>query len=90
MFEPLLKHNRDEFERLKRSHIQVVVAGLILAFVLGGSLMLFVYSAPWIKWVAILYLVAFGGVIGVLEIKKALVFLRDVGERERGGSRDER
>lgn len=91
MFEPQLKHNRDEFERLNRRQNEAVVVGAIPAFVLGAALMLFFYPpAPWVKWVAILYLVAVGGVIGALEIKKTSVFFHDVRERERGASRDER
>jgi hypothetical protein len=87
--EPQLKHNRYEFERLNDLQNDVVAGGVVVGFALG-ALLFVLYPAPWFGWVAIPTVLALVAAIVVLEIKKTLVFFRDVGERERGGSRDER
>jgi uncharacterized membrane protein YfcA len=89
MLEPQLKHNRYEFERLNDLQNDVVVGGVVMGIVLG-ALLFVLYPAPWFGWVAIPTVLALVAVIVVLEIRKALVFFRDVRERERSGSRDER
>jgi hypothetical protein len=84
MLKPVLRHNRYEYERLNDLKNDVFVGGIVVAFVLMAMLFVF-YPAPWLQWVAIPALLALGGVIGVLEIRKTRVFNRDVRERRESG-----
>ena len=84
MLRPVLRHNRYEYERPNDLKNDVFVGGLVVAFVLMALLFVF-YPAPWLQWVAILALLAFGAAIGVLEIRKTRVFFRDLRERESRG-----
>lgn len=77
MLKPLLQHNLEEFDRLNTRKKQAL-AGLILC----GVLLVFLTPAQRMGTALILYLVVVATVFLTFEAKKALVFRRDLDERE--------
>lgn len=83
VFEPVLVHNLEAYKKLERAQIQFMIAAMLSPFVLV-SVMLWLVPFEWMKTVTVGYLVVFGSIFGFLEIKKTLIFRRDLREqRER-------
>ncbi|MDH5761280.1 MAG: hypothetical protein OEZ65_17080 [Gemmatimonadota bacterium] len=81
MFEPQLRHNREEFDRLLRRKRQVLVASIPLAS-LPLAIPVMLRTSPEVVVHALIgyYAVVFS-IFGYLEIRRVMVFRRDLRER---------
>jgi hypothetical protein len=84
MFEPVLEHHREEFQRLKGLQIMVAVGTFLggMATGLGAVVLATPELAKWLWWA---WLGAFGLVFVVIEFRKVSVLRRDVRERQESG-----
>lgn len=93
-FEPSLEHHREEFQRLGRRQVQIVLAlpvCITILAVLVGVLYPGHLTEPLVEWALLAFVFLGIGSIGFLEIKKAMVFRKDLHERRHnseGGSPD--
>jgi len=80
VLEPLLGHNRAEFERLGRLQRLIVLVGPV-----GGAVLivgLIVLSAPsWTNYLLFVLAVTLVAAIGILEVRRIAVYRRDLRER---------
>jgi hypothetical protein len=81
MPKPVLSHNRYEFQRLNDLQNDVLVGGGGVCAVVLAILLFVFYPATWIVWVWTPAFIVIAAVAGVLEIRKALVVVRDAEER---------
>jgi hypothetical protein len=89
MFEPSFEKNREEFKRLHRYQVLAVIAGVLCGFLLLLVVAsLHAGNSPWVPWAALSLVVIGGIVIGALEVKKTLVFRRDLLEQRLASKRD--
>ena len=87
MLEPQLRHNREEFERLGRLQRLIVLGAPVGGAALITSLV--VLSAPsWTNYLLFVLAIAIVVAEGVLELRRVLVYRRDVRER-RGSPEDQ-
>lgn len=80
MFEPQLAHHRAAFRRLRR-HQRLVVIGGFFAAIGFGAVIVLVSPPEWAQWLAVPLLFICMGAIVLLEVRKTLVFRRDLRER---------
>lgn len=87
MLEPVLEHNRKEHDRLHRYQIRIVVSALPGALLIGLMVVL-LGDGRWAEWATISLVTAALLIMGILELKKTLVFRRDLHEQIEGNHRD--
>lgn len=80
VLKPFFKDNREEFDRLHRRQIYIVIGSGPGAFVLAMAFIL-LGATQWIQWVAVPLVFVIIGLIGVLEVMKLLVFRKDLREQ---------
>ena len=87
MFEPVLDHNRQEYARLQRKQSAFLVGSLAAAIPLVVLIALFAvdYAEP----ISYSYLILGFVVQGFFEIKKTIVFRRDLIEQRDHGQTDQ-
>lgn len=89
MFEPHLEHNREEFQRLKRLEIGVALGGIASAFLF--AMLVALLSPPrWVEWLGLPLVFAVLIALVALEVRKTLVFRRDLRERRAHKDSDSR
>ena len=88
MLEPTFPHNRAEFERLSRMQPRIVGASILGAFVLFMSVAIFVLTR-WVEGLGLVLLAATGLAIVAVEVKKTLVFRRDLLEQRQSAGKKE-
>jgi UDP-N-acetylmuramyl pentapeptide phosphotransferase/UDP-N-acetylglucosamine-1-phosphate transferase len=80
MIEPQQAHYRAEFRRLCRYQALTVIGGFFAALGFGAVIVL-VSPPEWVQWLAVPLVFVGIGAIGLLEVRKTLVFRRDLRER---------
>jgi hypothetical protein len=78
MIEPVLQHNRDEFERLKRRKRRAGVLLVAALLPLTATVMMVPEHA---HYVTVAFLLSVGGTVAFFEWKKTIVFQRDLREQ---------
>jgi uncharacterized membrane protein len=82
MFEPVLEHHRHAYARYERQKRLTFVIGL-LVLLLIGVLIVLVGAGDWVVWAMSLWFASLFVGIGWFEVRKTVVFRRDLHERQR-------
>ena len=87
MLGPVLPHNRNRFNRLTTYQILMIPVSMACVFAVG-ALLIALRLPHWVPWSTIAVVFLSLAAMGALELRKTLLFRRDLQERRESGTDD--